>query len=128
MDWLPIWLIGAALGAVVGGLLGKAKGKQGEGLVLGFLLGPIGWLLISVDYDSRPKCPFCRSSVDPAATVCAHCQRDIPSTINTVCRCGRRFRVPDPKLGHAVKCPTCHAITKAGNLASPNPQPVTKTT
>jgi hypothetical protein len=29
--------------------------------------------------DTRQQCPFCRTSIDPTATVCPQCTRDIPS-------------------------------------------------
>jgi hypothetical protein len=41
----------------------------------------VGWIVAligaCVDKPPRPRCPFCRSRVDPAAVVCPFCNRDI---------------------------------------------------
>ena len=42
MGYLLLW---SSMG-VVGGLLGLINGRVFAGLVLGFLLGPIGWLIV----------------------------------------------------------------------------------
>jgi hypothetical protein len=71
MLWLFIWII--LLGAV-GAFLGSRKGRTGEGLFLGALLGPIGWLIIAVMRGDRIDCPACRERIAPDALICPRCQ------------------------------------------------------
>jgi hypothetical protein len=68
--WLWMWLI---LGPLIGAAIGRNKGRLGAGLFFGFLLGPIGWLIIAVGPDNRRKCPKCIGSVPDAASKCMHC-------------------------------------------------------
>ncbi|MBN2578418.1 MAG: zinc ribbon domain-containing protein [Pirellulales bacterium] len=69
------WFItGLALSAVIGGLIGRLKGQQPAGVVLGFLLGPLGWLITLLLNDNRPRCPACRGVIDPQASICQHCR------------------------------------------------------
>lgn len=48
---LLLWLVFG----VVGYVLGEAKGRPGQGAVLGALLGPIGWLCVLFGPDYRKK-------------------------------------------------------------------------
>ncbi len=78
----PIWAAAS---------LGKSRGRLGLGLLLGIVLGWIGVLLIAV-LGQTPEaqraallkegfpCPFCQEPVRNGATVCPHCQRDLPPT------------------------------------------------
>jgi hypothetical protein len=49
-----ILLLWVAFG-VIGYFLGEAKGRPGQGAVLGLLLGPIGWLCVLLGPDYRKK-------------------------------------------------------------------------
>ena len=40
------WVASVLLSAVIGGLLGRRVGKMREGVMLGVLLGPIGWVAL----------------------------------------------------------------------------------
>ena len=40
------WVASVLLSAVIGGLLGRRVGKAREGVMLGVLLGPIGWVVL----------------------------------------------------------------------------------
>lgn len=40
------WVVSVLLSAVIGGLLGRRGGKAREGVMLGVLLGPIGWVVL----------------------------------------------------------------------------------
>ena len=40
------WVASVLLSAVIGGLLGRRGGKAREGVMLGVLLGPIGWVVL----------------------------------------------------------------------------------
>jgi hypothetical protein len=44
----PCWLAGLCLGPVVGRAIGKPKGRAGEGLALGLILGVIGWIIVAL--------------------------------------------------------------------------------
>ena len=41
-------ILGLVIGALVGWLIGKNKGLGGMGIVLGGLLGVIGWIIVAV--------------------------------------------------------------------------------
>lgn len=64
--------------AVVGYLIGAAKGNAGTGAVWGFLLGPIGWLIVAVSKDKRKKCPYCGGTLgDGRVTRCRNCGQSL---------------------------------------------------
>lgn len=68
--WSFIW-------GLIAMAISQKKGESGVGFLIGFLLGPIGVLLALASKGNRVKCPFCSESVDPKASVCPHCQRDV---------------------------------------------------
>ena len=70
------WLI---IGIIVGGVIGSTRNNVGTGLVLGGLLGPIGWIIV-LFLDERPKCPECRGSLPDNAKRCQHCGVEIEMT------------------------------------------------
>lgn len=77
-----IILFWGVIGALVGLFIGDAKGRTGAGVVLGFLLGPIGWLIIGIGPNYKEaadtkKCPFCAERVKREGKVCKHCRRDL---------------------------------------------------
>jgi len=47
-----MWPFMALIGAMV---IGKQTGRTGEGLMLGLLLGPLGWLWVYLGTDKSPK-------------------------------------------------------------------------
>ena len=51
------WVASVLLSAVIGGLLGRRVGKVREGVMLGVLLGPIGWVGLC--------CSVCRKDSGP---------------------------------------------------------------
>jgi hypothetical protein len=79
--WFGVIFWGLFWGLVVM-KIGQKKGESGleviGGFLIGFLLGPIGAILAFLSKGNRISCPFCKSLIDPAASVCSHCQRDIP--------------------------------------------------
>jgi hypothetical protein len=49
VEILVVWFVFAIIGAVIG----AAKGNTGAGLILGALLGPLGWLIMAVQRTSK---------------------------------------------------------------------------
>lgn len=64
---------------VIGLLIGKLRGRESFGFWMGFLLGPLGWLITLLMGQGGPKCPECFGTVDPRAKKCCHCASDLPS-------------------------------------------------
>jgi len=48
-------LFGLIIASLIGAAIGQSKGRTGAGLVLGFLLGPIGWILIILGPNPKKK-------------------------------------------------------------------------
>ncbi len=61
------------LNALVGAAIGQKKNRLVAGLVFGFLLGPIGWLVIALGPDMGPKCPECGGPIVKGAKRCKNC-------------------------------------------------------
>lgn len=71
---------------ILSGLVWKAKGGQsGIGGLFGLFLSWLGVLVALLLTPKKPpepervECPHCLEKVLVGATVCPHCQRDIPS-------------------------------------------------
>lgn len=58
---------------LIGGLIGIQRRRFLSGVVWGLILGPIGWLLVLLLADCRPKCPECKSPLNDGATRCHRC-------------------------------------------------------
>jgi hypothetical protein len=78
-EWLGdhVWLAWIVLGSGVGWMLGKRRGQAVAGLLLGALLGPIGWLAVFVLPKRGPICPECLAPVDADARKCRHCGSEL---------------------------------------------------
>lgn len=83
-------LLGVIIAGLIGMAIGSMKGEPGLGFVFGFFLGPIGWLVIAVSPDNRPKCPYCKGAIVPGAIKCKNCGSTIP------------------------RCPACNKILRIG--------------
>ena len=79
MEFIIIWL---AFG-IVGAMIGSKKDAGCFGFIMGVLLGPIGLLIAWLSKGNRIQCPYCKERIDPKATVCSHCQKDLPIKNNT---------------------------------------------
>lgn len=91
MVYAGIWLICGIIAAVIY----SNKGRSGlTAFIVGFLFGPIGVILAAltpadtaaverkaVTTGSMKKCPFCAELVRAEATVCKHCQRELPAVV-----------------------------------------------
>lgn len=89
---LVIWTMCGCASAVIS----SNKGQGGcAGFAVGFLLGPLGLIIVAclpptdralvrkaqltsqAEIGAQKTCPYCRSFVPAAATVCRFCQRDL---------------------------------------------------
>ena len=72
--FLPLW----AVFGVVGVLIARPKNiDKFVGCFWGILLGPIGWLVLSLMSPKGRKCPHCAEHILGEAQVCKHCGRDV---------------------------------------------------
>jgi hypothetical protein len=71
---LLVWFI---ISTLVGALIGQSKGRVGAGAFFGFLIGPIGWLIIALGPNKKPKCPFCNGEIAKGAIKCKNCGSDL---------------------------------------------------
>ena len=82
-----VWILPAVLAA----LMGRDKDRLNLGIILGLFLGWIGVIIMvgvaptdaarratAFENGQAFACPFCREPVRTGATVCPHCQRDLP--------------------------------------------------
>ena len=70
--WLGLMLIAFFLG-LIGSAIGKTKARAADGFALGFLLGPLGWILVLLLPSKGPKCPACLGVIPAGARRCKHC-------------------------------------------------------
>lgn len=127
---MEVVVFGLAIAALVGVLIAESKGRsKAEGLGLGCLLGPIGWLIEALlpskkeetatqgvqhptrSESSRPrrKCPYCAEYILREAKVCKHCGRDVEPETNEDDE-GRPCNYCDNLIPtDAQSCPYCDA-------------------
>jgi predicted amidophosphoribosyltransferase len=102
LGWALLVVSGLSVSAVIGLLIGRMRGRGADGLCLGLLLGPIGWLLAALLRDLRFRCP--------------RCLRPVPDTASR-CVCGHDLfppRRPDPR---PATCSFCGAfLSRAGTV------------
>ncbi len=123
VDCFPLCslLAGAFISGLIGMAIGSLKGSPGLGCVLGFVLGPIGWFIIAVSPDIRPKCPYCKGAIVPGAIKCQNCGSTIPRcpgcnkiirTEAAACKnCGHSLNDKDPR-GKQVTVDAAPAVTR----------------
>ena len=73
------WVV--VVNPLVGYAIGERKGNVATGIILGLLLGPIGWLVTAMCFSNLRKCPFCSEDIKPDAKVCRYCGRDLPPAV-----------------------------------------------
>ena len=76
----PFLLIFISLlsGLIIGAIIGALKSRTGLGLILGMLLGPIGWIIMLFMRTHRHKCFHCGGVVEAGNKTCVNCGSDIP--------------------------------------------------
>jgi len=72
-------LIAVLFNALVGAAFGEEKDRSSAGFFYGLILGPIGWAIIALGPNYKPKCPFCKSIVVKYIRKCNHCESDLAS-------------------------------------------------
>lgn len=70
-------LLGLLLSSLIGASLGAQKRRRSLGAGLGLLFGPLGWVLVLLMQPDGDKCNACKGVLEPGATVCRHCGRDV---------------------------------------------------
>ena len=66
-------ILGGVFAGLIGALCGRARGCPVAGFWWGFFLNAIGWLIVLLGADLRPKCPECRGVIEEGAARCKNC-------------------------------------------------------
>jgi len=122
------FLISLVISAAIGALIGERKGRLGAGALFGVLLGPLGWLIVALGPNMKPKCRACGGVLNPNAIKCVHCGSDVghsargagvpnrqrsqkESSIEKVvfnCEwCGNRLEALIIEVGSVIQCHNC---------------------
>jgi hypothetical protein len=80
---------------VAGWVIGKPKGISEVGAILGALLGPIGLVITAFMQGNRENCRFCNELINPEASICPHCQRNLREWTTPVWTTPRAVAYPD---------------------------------
>ena len=70
---MPI-LLGWFTCAIIAALIGSSKGETILGFIVGAIFGPLGIIFALISSGNRVPCEFCRSKVDPKASICPMCR------------------------------------------------------
>jgi len=73
LEFIVLWF----LFGIVAALIGKNKGQGCLGFIVGFLLGPIGLIIMIFTRGNRRRCPHCKELINKDASVCPHCRREV---------------------------------------------------
>jgi len=121
----------AVICAFFGLMLGAPKNRGVEGFLLGFLLGPIGLVVIAVQGKVyKRRCPYCRAGIPEKASRCRHCAADLSPRFENHVQPIMAIPIsafPAPvhfyyigckqelsaAAGQRVSCPYCHAVMQA---------------
>jgi hypothetical protein len=71
---ISITAVGASLGR-------QFAGRPIVGAILGFVFGPLGWLMVFCFIDRRRRCAACRTVAGPTDVACGRCGRTLPRPI-----------------------------------------------
>jgi len=102
------WVIGWIIGTLIGALIGQSKGRAIYGAFWAALLGPIGWLIVALGANVKPKCNECGGVVMLGARRCKNCGSLIDRLIELRCaHCKERGYVRESAIMSPVTCPGC---------------------
>jgi len=73
-------LLNLLIGGLVGYAIGKQKGRGTAGFFFGCFLGIIGWIMVAVGPNYKPKCSECGGVIVEEARKCKHCGTDLKAT------------------------------------------------
>src|SRR6266403_2493019 len=108
------YFIGWIACILVGALIGKYRGRLDSGVIWAALLGPIGWLVVALMEDMRPKCIECGGVVVQGARKCLHCGSPIERMFDVHCpACGERGQLRESRMGEEIECPRCKRVFPA---------------
>jgi hypothetical protein len=79
-----VYIVGGLIGAAIGAAIGARKNRTGFGLLIGFIAGPIGWLIVLLLPSNFPKCPACKGDVIPGAVQELRFRLASPGEVNGV--------------------------------------------
>ncbi len=115
-DIMPPLIISGIIWGFIWGCIcasiGEKKGSGCLGLFVGFLLGPVGLVIILFDRGNQIICPHCRAYIPCEASVCQKCQRDLPAQAmlpRCPYECGHIF-TGRRREETAFKCPQCQQV------------------
>jgi hypothetical protein len=81
ISWGTLIFIALICGGISAVVWQRRGGAPRDGFWYGFILGPIGILIVALRTPSAElqvnACPYCRERVHPEASVCPHCRHDI---------------------------------------------------
>jgi len=76
---MEIAIIFWLLCGIVAAMIASKKGEGFLGFIVGVLFGPFGILFALLSTGrNRKTCPHCKELIHKDATVCSHCQRNVP--------------------------------------------------
>ena len=89
MNIVPLIMIWSGLG-LIGSILLLSKSARPERAIFlvlfsiphAIIFGPM-FLLMTLAERPAKQCPFCRSTIDREASVCAKCTRELPTELMT---------------------------------------------
>lgn len=68
-----VLLLSVILFGLIGMWIGRLKGNASKGFWLGFLLGPLGWIIAILLPQDGERCPACGGVIVHGARKCCHC-------------------------------------------------------
>ena len=76
-QFLLILLLWSLIGGFIGYSVGNFKGRSGAGFFWGFFLGPLGWFIVTLGPNMKPKCPQCGGVIVKGAKKCKNCGSEL---------------------------------------------------